>query len=326
MAATKSDRQKKIYREKFDVRELDMPEIDLRENVDEEELEGLAESIKQHEMIHPLIVTTDGRSYELVAGGRRVRAALKSEQFMQPAFIYDKLHDDMKIIIQTVENIHQADFEPMWEAQAYAIMMERDHKSVEEIAREVKKPEARIRNRIKLLGLDREVQGMVQRHELASTTATVIAEIEDRDAQRAMAEKVKDSELSYDVVKRMVNDSEKEAGRKRRLEQERKRKEREEKERERYGSKASTATPPSPPLASPGPQKTKRLNVLPVKQQKVELQKIAERCEKFVEYLDRIELGQFDAERLRELHLMAYRLEQGMRNFSQRVNREKDTC
>jgi ParB family transcriptional regulator, chromosome partitioning protein len=359
---------KHVYREDFDIRKLDPPGVELREQIDPEELNELGQSIGDLGPLTPLLITTRGRKYELIAGGRRIRSAKSKGLFKLPAYIYDELPEDVTLLMSLIENIQRVDLEPIWEARAYRVMQERDKKDMETIAREVRKPESRIRNRLKLLGLDVEVQRMVQRRELPTSTALVIAEVENKSAQRALAVEVKDSELSHDVVKRMVDDAEREAERKRRIDQAKKRREREERGRKRtkvshreysHGPSRFHATPPSPPasnlvqpapsvsvptevrkasegngtkqVAAPvyaplpaAPQKKTRPDTLSVKDQDNLLKEVALKCEKFVEWVDRIKLKQFDEKHLRNLHLMAYRLEQGMANFTRKVRAEID--
>lgn len=329
---------KRIYREEFDIRKLGLPKVELREEIDPDELEGLGQSIADIGMLHPLIVTTRSDGYELIAGGRRFRSAQKNQQWMQPAYVYENLSDELTLIISVIENIHRIDLEPMWEAYAYRVMIDRDKKTVEQIARIMRKPEARIRSRLKLLGLDPEVQRMVQRRELPASTATVIAEIPEKSVQKAMAQKTKDSALPYDVVKRMVDDAEKEERRKKREKAERERAERAAAERRRFqpaptprpapsaslpkaASQSATSKPqaPSPPTA---PKPPARPHVLPVAKQDAEFQRIALKCEDFTQFLDRIKLSQFDVKHLNDLNLLIYRLTQGLGIFSRKIAAE----
>lgn len=358
MPTKTTSRLQRVYREEFDIRKLVQPRVELREEVDEEELEQLGESIADLDMLQPILITVRDRNvYELISGGRRVRSAKKKGRWLLPAYIYDDLPDDTALLMSLVENIQRTDLEPIWEARAYRVMQQRDGKSIEQIAQEVRKPETRIHNRLKLLGLDPEVQRMVQRKELPTSTATVIAEIPDKQAQRVMAQEVKESELSYDVVKRIVHDSEKEARRKREQERDRKKREKDERRRKKPSrstspgystrspapsaqparsvpvvqqSRTSAATvsssrkqPNHRPAPSPLiPTRPARPHVLPANKQDALLKEIAVKCEQFLEWLDRIKLEQFDVQHLRDLHLMAYRVEQGAGNFVRHVREE----
>jgi ParB family transcriptional regulator, chromosome partitioning protein len=331
--------QKRVFRQEFDIRKLDPPAVVLREDDVAEELDGLAGSIEDLDLLNPLLITTrgKGKKYELIAGCRRVQCAKKKQRWFLPAWIYDELPNNITLIMSLTENVHRTDLAPIWEARAYRVMQDRDGLSLDEVAAAMRKPVSHVRSRLKLLGLDKTVQRMVQNNEIPATTAIVIADIPDKQTQCVFAEQVKDSQLSYPVVKQLVKEAEAEARRKEKLEKERQEKARAEdaKRRQEVASRKTrqipevekpsraTITPPSPPSkpVSPViPKPKEQPNVLPVAKQEAQLLTMVTTIKTFTDWLGRLRLDQFDAQHLKELRLIAYHLERDVNRFNRRLN------
>ncbi len=137
------------------------PAVELRPHHDADAIKELADSFDVYDVLYPIIVcTVPGRKrYELVAGGRRLRAARQAGLTVLPAIIYDELSRAQRIKMALVENVHRQDLEPMWEANAYRILQEEEGLTDEQIAREICKRVGHVRNRLLLLGLPPTEQG-----------------------------------------------------------------------------------------------------------------------------------------------------------------------
>ena len=132
-----------------------------RVDFDEEELADLAESVKRHGVIQPLLVRrAAGGGYEIVAGERRWRAARMAEVEEVPAILTDAAGDEA-LELAIVENVQRADLNPMEEAAAYASMMERLGLTQEEVAARVGKDRSTVANYVRLLNLPASVQESV---------------------------------------------------------------------------------------------------------------------------------------------------------------------
>ncbi len=132
-----------------------------RKNFDQEKLQDLADSIKQHGMIQPIIVRQEGNSYRIIAGERRWRAARIAELKKVPIIIRDvtdrELHE-----LALIENIQREDLNPIEEAEAYRQLVIDYKLTQEELAGIVgNKSRSEIANRMRLLNLDDSVKEML---------------------------------------------------------------------------------------------------------------------------------------------------------------------
>jgi len=123
------------------------------------ELEELAESIREHGIIQPLIVSHDEKSgrYILVAGERRLRAAKIAQLQMVPVIIRQTT-DQQRLEIALIENIQRADLTPLETAEAYKHLHEAFGMTHEEIARQVGKSRPTVTNNMRLLELPQSVR------------------------------------------------------------------------------------------------------------------------------------------------------------------------
>ena len=132
-----------------------------RMDFDEEDLAELAESVRRHGVIQPILVRRAvSGGYEIVAGERRWRAARLAEVDEVPAILLDAGGDEA-LELAIVENVQRADLNPMEEAAAYASMMERLGLTQEEVASRVGKDRSTIANYVRLLNLPPSVQESV---------------------------------------------------------------------------------------------------------------------------------------------------------------------
>lgn len=132
-----------------------------RTDFDEEDLAELAESIRRHGVIQPILARrAAGGDYEIVAGERRWRAARMASAGEVPAILVDAGGDDA-LELAIVENVQRADLNPMEEAAAYASMMERLGLTQEEVAARVGKERSTVANYVRLLRLPAPVQESV---------------------------------------------------------------------------------------------------------------------------------------------------------------------
>lgn len=124
-----------------------------RKNFDEEKLEALSESIKEHGIIQPIIVTKKGDLYTIVAGERRWRAAKKAGIKKVPVIIreYDAV---TTAEIALIENLQREDLNPIEEALGYRALMDEYNFTQEEISTKLGKSRSAIANSVRLLTLD----------------------------------------------------------------------------------------------------------------------------------------------------------------------------
>ena len=126
----------------------------------EDRLNELAESIKQHGIVEPLIVVKKDDYYEIVAGERRFRAAMIAGLTEVPVVIKDYSTEQI-VEIALIENIQREDLNPIEEAKAYKQLIDEFSLKQDEVADKVSKSRTAITNALRLLKLDERVQNMV---------------------------------------------------------------------------------------------------------------------------------------------------------------------
>ncbi len=129
-------------------------------NFDEEKLQELAASIKEFGIVQPVVVRKKGRSYELVAGERRLRAAGLAGLTKVPAIVKD--YDDAKMMeIALIENIQRHDLNPIEEAQGLRRLMQEFKLTQEQTAEKVGRSRSAVTNILRLLNLPEQVQKQI---------------------------------------------------------------------------------------------------------------------------------------------------------------------
>lgn len=129
-------------------------------NFDEEKLQELAASIKEFGVVQPVVVRKKGRSYELVAGERRLRAAGLAGLTKVPAIVKD--YDDAKMMeIALIENIQRHDLNPIEEAQGLCRLMQEFKLTQEQTAEKVGRSRSAVTNILRLLNLPEQVQKQI---------------------------------------------------------------------------------------------------------------------------------------------------------------------
>lgn len=129
-------------------------------NFDEEKLQELAASIKEFGVVQPVVVRKKGRSYELVAGERRLRAAGLAGLTKVPAIVKD--YDDAKMMeIALIENIQRHDLNPIEEAQGLHRLMQEFKLTQEQTAEKVGRSRSAVTNILRLLNLPEQVQKQI---------------------------------------------------------------------------------------------------------------------------------------------------------------------
>lgn len=178
-----------------------------RKYFDEESLAQLADSIKQHGLIQPIIVRDIGGGfYQIIAGERRWRASKMAGLTEIPAIIIDA--DALKAAeLAIIENIQREDLNPYEEAQAYRSLMTQYSLTQDEVASKVGKSRSAIANTMRLLDLPEEVLEILQSADISAGHARALLGLKDKDAIVDTAHKILIRSLSVrdteDLVKKM---------------------------------------------------------------------------------------------------------------------------
>ncbi len=174
-----------------------------RQYFDEESLEELAESIRAHGIIQPLLVLKKDNYYEIIAGERRWRAARLAGLTEVPVLVKDYSPQEA-IEVALIENIQRQDLNPIEEAEAFQRLIEEYGLKQEEAAERVSKSRAAVANSLRLLKLDDRVKQMLIEDMLTTGHARALLAVENGDLQYSLAMKVFDKKLSVREVERMI--------------------------------------------------------------------------------------------------------------------------
>lgn len=179
-----------------------------RRTFDEDALLELAESIKQHGVIQPLIVKKRDKYYEIIAGERRWRAAKMAGLKEIPIVIKD-LSDQEIMEVALIENIQREDLNPIEEAQAYQRLIKEYNYKQDELAERVSKSRVAVTNSMRLLKLDERVQKMIIDDMISAGHARALLAITDSEKQYTVAMKVFDEKLSVRETEKLIKNLDK---------------------------------------------------------------------------------------------------------------------
>ena len=166
-----------------------------RKVFDNEALNDLAESIKEHGVVQPIIVKKSIKGYELVAGERRTKAARIAGLSTIPAIIRD-FNDEEMMEIALIENIQRENLNPIEEALAYDNIIKSTGLTQEEISAKFGKSRSYITNMIGILKLPEETKKLVQDGKLSSSHARTLSKMDDDE---------KINKIANDIVKYNLN-------------------------------------------------------------------------------------------------------------------------
>ena len=150
-----------------------------------EDLNDLAESVKEKGVLQPILVRPvkgEANAYEIVAGERRWRAAQMAKLHEVPVVVRE-MGDSESLEIAIIENVQRADLNAIEEAAAYYELMERFKYTQEQVAKEVGKSRPHIANTLRLLTLPEAVRAMIREGRLASGAARTLIGLPDAEAR-----------------------------------------------------------------------------------------------------------------------------------------------
>ncbi|EQB86499.1 ParB family chromosome partitioning protein [Clostridium punense] len=174
-----------------------------RKYFDPEKIMELAESIKEHGIIQPIVLKKDGDTYTIIAGERRWRAAKSIGLKEVPVVILD-LSDRQVLEVSLIENIIREDLNPIEEALAYKKLIRDFSLTQEEISKKVSKSRSAIANCMRLLNLDKRVQEYLIDGVISEGHGRAILGIEDNNVQYEVAQKVIDEDLNVRQTEKLI--------------------------------------------------------------------------------------------------------------------------
>jgi len=174
-----------------------------RTHFDEASLESLAESIRSHGIVQPLLVRRRGEGYELIAGERRWRAA-KLAGITRVPIVVKEVPDESLLEIALIENIQRENLNPIEEAQAYKKLIETVGLTQEALATRVGRDRSYITNYLRLLKLTDDIQQLVKEGRLSTGHARALLALSHPDLQRRISRQIIDGGLSVRATEQLV--------------------------------------------------------------------------------------------------------------------------
>ena len=193
---------------KSDIVEIKLDEIrsnpyQPRKTFDEESLRELAESIKEHGVVQPVIVKKSIKGYELVAGERRTKASRLAGLSTIPAIIRD-FNDEEMMEIALIENIQRENLNPIEEALAYENIIKATGMTQEKIAQKFGKSRSYVTNMLGLLNLPKETKELVEKGDISASHARVLSKMEDEKKINEIAKKVVNDKINVREIEELV--------------------------------------------------------------------------------------------------------------------------
>lgn len=174
-----------------------------RRNIEEAQIDELAKSIRSEGLLQPIVVRSNGSKYELIAGERRWRACQSLGMRTILARVVN-VSESSSAVIALIENLQRENLNPIDESLGYASLMRDFDLTQEAVAERVGKPRSSIANALRLLQLDREVQGYLARGMISVGHAKVLLGLDQREQQSLAARRIIERGFSVREAERLV--------------------------------------------------------------------------------------------------------------------------
>ncbi len=173
---------------------------------DEEALQELSDSIKEHGVFQPIIVKKSIKGYEIIAGERRVKASKKAGLETIPAIIRDFTDEEM-MQIALLENLQRENLSAIEEAKAYYDIINSLSITQDELAKRVGKSRSHITNMIGLLRLPLNVKNLINNKKISMGHARVLSKLESNEQIEELANKIISEDLSVRELEELTSNT-----------------------------------------------------------------------------------------------------------------------
>lgn len=185
------------------VDQIDPNPFQPRREFAQEELANLADSLRQHGMLQPVIVRAVGNRYQLIAGERRLRAALEAQLHEIPARVLEL--DDQKVCeLAMVENLQREDLNAIEKATAFRAYLDTYGGTQEELANRLGLDRSTLSNLIRLLDLPEEIRDAVRARKITQGHARALLGLDDPEMQIGAYQRVVAEGLSVRQTEALV--------------------------------------------------------------------------------------------------------------------------
>lgn len=171
-----------------------------RRDFNEADLQDLAQSIREHGILQPLLVSKTGERYTLIAGERRLRASKRAGLLEVPCLVRQDVTNKEQLELAIIENVQRENLNPLDQAAAYYKLHNEFGLSHEQIAKQVGKERPTISNMIRILGLPEEIRQAIKDNKINYTEARALLMAENSEQQKDMFEKTLTGKMSSQEV------------------------------------------------------------------------------------------------------------------------------
>ena len=197
--------------ERRGVLEIDVSLIDVnpdqpRKVFNEEEIQGLAESIKENGLINPITLREKDGKYQIISGERRFRAFKFLNRDKVPALVLENIADSKMLELTLVENIQRADLNAIEVARSYKKLIYDLNIKQEELANRVGKSRSTISNSMRILDLSENIQNLVLESKITEGHARTILSLEDENEREEFAKEIVEKGYSVRECERIVKE------------------------------------------------------------------------------------------------------------------------
>lgn len=172
---------------------------------DEKALNDLANSIKQHGIIQPLVVRRLGDKYEIIAGERRYKASQIAGLISVPAILTD-IDDQTSAEVALIENVQRKDLTAIEEARSYKNILEKGSLTQEELAKKMGLSQSAIANKLRLLNLAEEVQDALLSGKISERHARSLLMVQNKQKQVELLNKTIDNRLTVRQLDNLIKE------------------------------------------------------------------------------------------------------------------------
>lgn len=176
-----------------------------RKNFDDETISALADSIKEHGILQPILVRPYGSGYQIVAGERRWRAARMLGMSEVPVQIKE-LSDLEAMQLALIENLQRENLNPVEEAKGYSELVESYGMTQEEVAKTVGRSRSSVANAMRLLALPEEIKEMLENGDISTGHGKALLAFDDEEKMLDAARKAADGKLNVRSLEKMASE------------------------------------------------------------------------------------------------------------------------
>lgn len=190
---------------RLNVYEIDDNPYQPRREFNEPEIASLAESLKEHDMLQPILVRKVGSRYQLISGERRLRAAIQAGWKTVPVRLREA-DDRLVAELAIVENLQRKDLNPIEKALSFKRYLDEHRCTQDDLAKRLKIDRSTIANLMRLLELPQSILDGIRSERISAGHARALLPLGDESAQLALAEQIAAEGMSVREVERIVSE------------------------------------------------------------------------------------------------------------------------